>query len=319
VQPLLEDSASLQRVESVIRRVGARMNPDVFIETISLAYQKAQAEVMPDLDMPSRFREGDSYADFVSSLTFALRDLGRPVSALVIGCGRGFAGCASDYAASVLHEVGSHTVKAVDTLELTAQLLDQPKEGLTMEYDLVITHSVAHFVPSLEAFFRYIRARVSDHGAFVLGHEPNAAFWNNPQIAALRDRRRRQLKYRIGVRKLLSPSSYLGKLKNADGAKMPISLTSAVNTILRSKFALRRELTSAEIAAFVDPHLPTNSSFRVGQRGLDAALIAKNYLPGWALLKLDTSEYPSLNKNDSIKQRLPGSIFSAVFRRPLLP
>jgi hypothetical protein len=309
----VKDSAALQRIESVIRRVGVRMNPDAFIETISLAYQQAQAEVTPDLDMPARFRNGSSYSDFVSTLNFALQQLGSTVNALVIGCGRGYAGCTSGYAAGVLRDVGIKVLKTVDTLELTPHILAQNAKALIQQYDLVVTHSVAHFIPSLEAFFRFVRARTDN--VFVLGHEPNEAFWNNPQIRALRDHRRRHRRFRATLAKLVNPSSYVVKVTNKFRVKPRKSMTTAVNEILRSEFAYQSDLTQFEIAAFVDPHLPTDSDFRIGQKGLDAILIEKQYLPGFTLLKLESSEYPSLDEESSVRHGLAGSIFSAVFRK----
>jgi hypothetical protein len=307
------DSASLQRIESVTRRVGARVNPDTFIETISLAYQQAQAEVMPDLDMPARFRNGRSYSDFISALNFAFGQLGSSVNALVIGCGRGYAGCTSAYAAEVLRDVGVEALKNVDTLELTPPILAQNAAAVVQQYDLVVTHSVAHFIPSLEAFFRFVRDRTGK--VFVLGHEPNAAFWNDPQIRALRNRQRRHRRFRTTLAKLVNPSSYMAKVMNTFRAKTHKSMTTAVNEILRSQFAYQSDLTQFEIAAFVDPHLPTDSDFRIGQKGLDAALIEKQYLNGFSLLTLASSEYPSLDEDNSIRQGLAGSIFSAVFRK----
>jgi hypothetical protein len=309
----LEDSESLQCIENVIRRVGARMNPDAFIETISLVYQQAQAEVMPDLDMPTRFRQGRSYRDFISMLNFAFQQLGSSVNALVIGCGRGYAGCTSAYAAGVLRDVGVEVLKTVDTLELSPRILAENPDVLVRQYDLVVAHSVAHFVPSLEAFFRFVRARTGN--LLVLGHEPNAAFWNNPQITVLLNRRRRRRRFRTTLAKLVNPSSYVAKVTNPFRAKTPKSMTTAVNEILRSKFAYQSDLTDFEIAAFVDPHLPTDSDFRIGQKGLDAALIEKQYLSGFALLRLESSEYPSLDEHNSTRQGLAGSIFSAVFRK----
>jgi hypothetical protein len=316
VQLHLEDLASLQRIESVIRRVGARMNPYAFIETISLAYQQAQAEVMPDLDMPARFRNGRSYSDFISTLNFAFQQLGSSVNALVIGCGRGYAGCTSAYAAEILRDVGVEVLRSVDTLELTPHILAQNATALIQQYDLVVAHSVAHFIPSLEAFFRFVRARAGN--VFVLGHEPNAAFWNDPQIRVLRNRQRRHRRFRTTLAKLVNSSSYMAKVTNTFRAKTRKSMTTAVNEILRSKFAYQSDLTQFEIAAFVDPHLPTDSDFRIGQKGLDAALIEKQYLSGFALLRLESSEYPSLDEDNSIRQGLAGSIFSAVFRKMVL-
>jgi hypothetical protein len=316
VQLHLEDSASLQRIERVIRRVGARMHPYAFIETISLAYQQAQAEVMPDLDLPARFRNGRSYSDFISALNFAFQQLGSSVNALVIGCGRGYAGCTSAYAAEVLRDVGVEVLRSVDTLELTPHILAQNATALIQQYDLVVAHSVAHFIPSLEAFFRFVRARAGS--VFVLGHEPNAAFWNDPQIRVLRNRQRRHRRFRTTLAKLVNPSSYMAKVTNAFRAKTRKSMTTAVNEILRSKFAYQSDLTQFEIAAFVDPHLPTDSDFRIGQKGLDATLIEKQYLSGFALLRLESSEYPSLDEDNSIRQGLAGSIFSAVFRKMVL-
>jgi hypothetical protein len=115
--------------------------------------------------------------------------------------------------------------------------------------------------------------------------------------------------------KLLDPSAYVVKVTKKFRVKPQKSMTTAVNEILRSKFAYRSDLTQFEIAAFVDPHLPTDSDFRIGQKGLDATLIEKQYLPGFTLLKLGSSEYPSLDEESSVRDGLSGSIFSAVFRK----
>lgn len=311
----LLDTSSRQLVLETMARVGARLSIYEFFSVVVSAHQQAQNSVMPDHDMHNQFKRSDSYDGFLEVLKFALIDLGRPCSVLVIGAGTGYAGCSSDYAQEVIRGLNSTDVETVESLELTPEILHGSRFSKSSTYDLVVSHSLAHFVPSLSSFFAHVRARVKGDGTFVMGHEFNAEFWTHPGIAQLRRSYQRRKRLQKIVRKATSPAAYLRRIKATIGGTVFRSMPEVVNAILRDQHGFKDQLTPSEIFALVDPHLPNGSMYHVGLNGMDAIGIQHTYLPEFRLTKLHTSEYPGLDRQAAIKRKLPGRIFHAVYQR----
>lgn len=315
--PPLEVVDARPVLEALIRRAGVSLEIGQFMSVVSTAYQHAQKVVEPDLDMPLRFRNSRSYYGFSNSLRLAELDLRQPPSVLALGCGTGYAGCSSDYAASVARDVLSAT-RSIDQVDLSPASLD---EGTPLRtYDLVVSHSLAHFVLDLPLFFRYLRRRVAPGGALVIGHEPNAAFWSDQRVTRLREVHQRARRLQRSRSLCLRPSALVARLRRLPGRReSPPSIFHVANNLLKSRYHFRAELTPAEMVATVDPHFPSNHSFRLGVRGLDPERLPALYMPEFSLRWVDTSEYQGIDASEAIRLGLPGSTFSALYRKRAIP
>jgi hypothetical protein len=313
--PELLDPSSRQLVFETMARVGSSLSISEFFSVVVSAHQQAQNSVMPNHDMHNQFKKSDSYEGFLDVLRFAVNDLARPCSVLVIGAGAGYAGCSSDYTRDVIRELDSKHVETVESLELTPEMLHGLTFSKSSTYDLVVSHSLAHFVPTLASFFALVSACVKGDGTFVMGHEFNADFWVHPGIAHLRRSYQRRKRLQKIVRKATSPSTYVRRIKATIGGTVSRSMPEVVNAILRDQHGFKDRLTPSEISALVDPHLPNGSTYHVGLNGMDAVSIQHTYLPEFRLTKLYTSEFPGLDAQEAIRRKLPGRIFHAVYQR----
>jgi hypothetical protein len=312
--PELVGPSSRQLVLETIARVGSSLEIYKFFSVVVRAHHEAQDAVMPH-DMYVKFKQSDSYAGFHAALGFSLNALARPCSILVVGAGAGYAGCSSEYARGVIRGLGSAYVKNVESLELTPEMIQFPTRTEKSTYDLVVSHSLAHFVPMLSSFFTFVSAHIKFDGIFVMGHEFNAHFWTDPRIAQLRTRYQRRQRWEKIARNTLSPSAYFRWMRSTLCGSISPSLWDVVNDILRDRHGFKDRLTPSEISALVDPHLPNGSSYQVGLRGMDAHRVQKVYLPDFKLEHFNASEFPGLDENKVLKSDLPGRIFNAVYRR----
>jgi SAM-dependent methyltransferase len=296
------------QLAQVIERVGFPLDIPQFMALVSDAFLQAQRVVDPDLDTPRRFRHSRSYYGFANALKIGESYVRRPLRVLVLGCGNGYAGLSSDYAASVARDVLS-IVETIDQAELSPEMLDD-KDG-TEPYDLVITHSLVHFVLDLRLLFNYMKRKLRPHGQIVLAHEPNAAFWSDNRVQSVRrlhrQRRTREQKPSRG----LKPWGYVAKFR--EKTQDTRLVFEVANNLLRTRHPFRSELTPAEIVAIADPHFPSNFSFRLGEDGLDARQLRMSYLPEFALRWHDTSGYPEMDYAEAVRLGLPGSVFSALY------
>lgn len=289
--------------------MGVSLGHRQFMSVVSVAYSHAQRVVEPNLDMPLRFRSTRSYYGFANSLKLAEEYLNRPLSVLIVGCGDGYAGCSSDYAASVVRGVFS-MVGSIDRTELSPTLIDDLSPPRA--YDLVVSHSLAHFVLDLDLLFGYLIKRVRHGGFLVTAHEPNAGFWSDERVQELRqiDRQRRQQEQRKpGILRTVA------RIAGTRLSRKTRSVYDVTNNMLKTRHRFQAHLTPAEIAAIVDPHFPSGFSCRLGERGLDPQKVRANYLPECSLRWVDTSEYPGLNESKSGRLGLPGSIFTALYQK----
>jgi hypothetical protein len=315
---LSNDSATLHALDEMMLRTGACMGLAEFLATVSIAYKQAQTSVMKNVDMGARMRNSESYSDFANALAFASQTLDRPVSALAIGCGRGYAGLGSDHTASFIREILGRAVGNLDLLDITPELLTVSSSPPERTYDLVVTHSAAHFVPNLQDFFRFLEKRVGRDGSLVLGHEPNSQFWGDERVGRLCRRGHVLRRWRKLLRKVFNPTVYVAKAKRITGLEKAVVLSDTVNSILHADFRFRAPLNEFELAALVDPHRPhrfSNSPFWFGLKGLDVNFIERSYLWGLRLCWFAASESYGLDKDVAARLKIPGSIFSAVFRR----
>jgi SAM-dependent methyltransferase len=275
-------------------RVGAAVRPAEFVAAVVEAWRAI--EVVTEEEVQARFRASRAWRDFCDVLRMAAQPRAR---VLAIGCGRGFAGRNSAYAASVVREVNSADVAEIDRLDVTPELLSEVREP----YDIVVTHSLLHFVFEFRPLCRLIQNLVAPGGVYVMANEHNSRFWSNPEcvsrmkhVAAAESREKR-------MRKLLDPARYWGRIQRLGRPKPAWS--DRINQILRARFHLAADLTQKEIVRIIDPYMPDPYSGEcpIGKDGMNWADLEDGPLAQMRLEHVVTSGYVMRSNPEDIPEQ----------------
>lgn len=318
------------QLQATMQRVNANLRPEDFIEAVSIAFQDAGASHSP---MTDRFRREPSFDHFREALEKAHATCKLPAAILVLGCGRGFAGVPACFATTVVRDVFTPgDIAEIQELDVTPAVLSNYNSsptstaGLTCDrYDLVVAHSLLHFVPSLTPFFSLVHLSLKPSGSFVLSHEPNARFWRN---TACRDSLHRFRRVRR-VRGFLASLKKRFRHKPHQAVAATQSRLSRVNALLRERHGFSGDLTDEEMRRIVDVHRPTAeySSFKIGLDGFDFEELGRTHLSHFRLAWLASSGHLGYNdpsrlpaKWQRTEQRLSkafpcdGSVFTSVWK-----
>lgn len=270
---LAEPEICIPNLRQVMERMGCRAAPAEFFEAVTSAYRRAQQVCLPSSAAPA-FREGASHHAFVAGLEQAARYHEGPAHILALGCGHDFAGAGADYAAQVIREViPAEKVRTLELMNLTRTDLQSPVlSSGKRRYDLVVSHSLLHFIPELSAALKHIAALLPSNGLYLMAHEPNARFRSNQQVLEERQRMLAERAARRRRMQLLNARAYWVKLRIFLGGEPPRSIDTMVNQYLAQRDGLHADLSANEIARIVDPHKPSDGAdnFRIGLNGLDA-------------------------------------------------
>ena len=293
-------------LSALMRRVNACLSPAEFIEAVAVTFQEVrngEPNVMGQL-----FRAAGSFPLFQKALRLALNEQGEAQSILVMGCGRGLAGEPADFAKEVVNEIFLSNRAPITTCNLSSEFLRQDPETLfsTLQFagqegsfDLVVAHSLLHYVPDLTAAFTLIRRLLKPSGGLILSHEPNARFWKDEAcqraIHALRKEvRARQWRSRFNVARLY---------RRFRAATSPIErISDRVNRRLKERYGLMDSLTENEIQRLVDIHRPeaVPGDFRIGLNGFDHEDLRQTYLPGFRLIWAGSSGHLGYTSSSSL-------------------
>ncbi len=309
-------------LQETMWRVGANLRAADFVENIVETFR--EVEVVADDQVHARFRAGRPYRDFVALLHDAVLS---GMRLLVIGCGRGLAGRAAAYAERVVRDTCGQDIGAIDSIDLTPRVMQE----LRRPYDVVVTHSLLHFLLDPKPVCRLIREMIVPGGTYLMANEPNARFWANPEcvramnLAAGWESRRKYLS------KYTDPSRYLARLRRLAHPGEPHHWVDRMNAILRQRLGLSADLTAKEIVRIIDPHLPDQypGEFPMGSQGLSWAQLESGPLAGLHIERVRTCGYVLRDNPDTIPQRwralderltaqypLDGCSFSALWRKP---
>jgi hypothetical protein len=276
-------------------RVGAVARPADFVAAVVDAWRAVEA--VTEAEVQARFRATRAYRNFRGALRLAARSGAR---VLAIGFGRGFGGRSSAYAASVAREVfSSAEIREIDRLDVTPETLSDPRPP----YDIVVTHSLLHFVYEFRPFCRLIRQLVAPGGAYVMANEPNARFWSNAEcVRRMREAAASQSRSNR-LRKFVDPARYWGRIRRF-GRRKPCS-SERINGILRERFHLTASLTPKEIVRLIDPYLPDGypGVSPIGGDGISWAALAEGPLSGMELQNVVTSGYVLRGNPDVVPER----------------
>jgi SAM-dependent methyltransferase len=289
---LASHEASLAQLSSVMRRTGSRLDPVGFIEAVSLAFQEVHSRNSSQ-QAELAFRTDPSFRSFETALHLAW-DAGSPQAILVLGCGPGFAGKTAEFALSTVAEICQPPAsRRIDSLDVSPALLGSLPESLSgrpQSYDLIVSHSLLHFIPDVNQFFQLVRFLLKPSGGLILSHEPNAAFWRNPAcMAAIVDLRKRNR--RRGTRILL-PANWRARLNTLIGRSRP-GFWDEVNRVLANRYGFIEPLAENEIRRIIDVHRPeaVPGKFRIGLEGFDMDEVRRTYLPGFRAIWTATCEH----------------------------
>jgi hypothetical protein len=313
---------SITALSELMSQAAVSLDPESFITLVSQVFQTVQA-AHAAADMSARFRADPGYRTFRKAMQFAQQRLRLPISALVIGCGAGYAGCGPAYAVSVLQEI--FPPGAVRELKEMATSPIYPNEAQGGPYDVVVSHSMWHFVPGLARFAVGFADLVKPGGYYIMGHEPNARFVANADCQDCRAAARKSIRLRGKLIAVLRRS-----LEYRRTAQRPMTLHEQINRVLRMRYNFKTDLTAGEISRLVDPHFPVESStmFRIGCDGFDWTHLGADLLTCFELAWVGTSGHLGvldrarlsrrwIREEARLAQQYPhdGSSFSAVWIR----
>jgi len=319
---LVDHETSITALSELISQAGVSLEPESFITLVSEVFQTVQA-THAAADMSARFRADAGYRTFREALQFAQQRLRQPVSVLVLGCGAGYAGCGPAYAVSVLQEV--FPAGAVRKLREMATSPIYPEELQGAPYDVVVSHSMWHFIPGLVRFAAGFADLVQPGGYYIMGREPNARFVANAECREHRAAARKSIRLRGKLLAMLRRP-----LKYRHTAARPMTLHEQINRVLRTRHNFQIDLTAGQISRLVDPHFPVESStmFHIGCNGFDWTHLGTDFLPSFELAWVGTAGHLGvldrarlsrrwIREEARLAQQYPydGSSFSAVWLR----
>ncbi len=281
-----EQTGGLDVLEALANRVGASVSAERLPHAVSLAYRRARQAGLHG-DMVQRFRKGPGFPRFQQALQQALERTPMVAEVLVLGCGPGFVGQRSRYAKDVFVEtITSACDVAIAMQDISRHKVDQLKRQRSRladggRYDLVISHSLLHYIPDFEPVLRAIGNALRPQGCYLMAHEPHARFWENAEcVTAQReffDVKQRPSGFRAWGQSLRSRWRGRQQVQN--------ELHAGVNAQLQRWGVLSAPLTSDEIDRLVDPHRRPDppTSCRFGQDGLDPAALIQHAVQGFEL------------------------------------
>ena len=315
---------SVDCLSDVMKRVHTQLTVPEFIEAVAVTFQEVRNDEPQDV-MQRRFRAAGSFPMFQKALRLSLRARGEAQSILVMGCGRGFAGEPADFAAHVVNEIFLSKRTSVATCNLSSAFLRQDPERLFSispfagqhgSFDLVVTHSLLHYIPDLTAAFTLIRRLLKPSGGLILSHEPNSRFWKDDAcqetVRALgKEVRAGQWRRRFSVNRLY-------RLFRATTGRTE-RISDRVNRKLMERYVLTGSLAENEIQRLVDIHRPeaVPGTFRIGLNGFDPQDLTQTYLPGFRLIWVGSSDHLGYASSASLSPKWQRREQTLAASRPL--
>ena len=281
----------LSRLAGIMSRRGAHCTPEEFHAAVNVTFHKYESEVYDTLHQnmwESLPQQVELLAD--DSLKAAPALAGN-LRLLDIGCGTGLA---TD---CLLRTPLGSRVTSVDLIDTSAAMLAsaarrtpgwgvtvQQREGIVESiagedlYDVIITCSVLHHVPDLQAFGAAVQRLQAPGGVFIHLQDPNGDALNDPEL------QRRQAE--VSSKQLpewmqrLAPRRILGRIHRELTRTQGNDYISLTNRELMANGVIRDPLTVPELFAITDIHVHDDEGISVEAM--------KRVLPGYDLIRVRT-------------------------------
>jgi len=321
---LADHEENIARLSALVTRVQTQLTAAEFIEAVAVTFQEVRNGEPHDV-MGQRFRAAGSFPMFQKTLHLALSQRGEAQSILVMGCGRGFAGESADFATGVVNEIFSSKRASVATCNLSSEFLHQYPEtlfsisqfaGQQAAFDLIVTHSLLHYIPDLRAAFTLIRRLLKPSGGLILSHEPNARFWKDDACQEAVRTLRTELRARQWRRHLSVTNLYRHFRATMSQTER---ISDRVNRRLTERYGLMGSLAENEIQRLVDIHRPeaVPGDFRIGLNGFDPQHLTQTYLPGFRLIWAGSSGHLGYASSSSLPPKWRHKEEALATSRPL--
>lgn len=263
------------QIQAYLESLGVQGSASQFIGRVSNLYHEAESayydQIHPELL--------DAVAIWQTCLATIAPELPERLTVLDVGAGTGFA-------SAVVAAALAPRVARIVCLDPSAAMLAkartrlrnlQPEPRFVVgdigclsdrepRFDLIVTNSVLHHLPDIQAFLAQLARLLRPKGFYVAGHEPSREFFQRPAIlrwtAAYRKWRR--------LRRLVTPSRHWNRIAGREVAADPEAATSAA---LVEQGLLSQPLPPGVIRQLIDIHVPgaPGSGLGLGLPGLDPA------------------------------------------------
>jgi SAM-dependent methyltransferase len=209
---------------------------------------------------------------------------------LDFGCGTGFE------ALQLLKNLASHSIESLTCYDPSGEMLERCRQALasaavplrfarTMEqlfnlagsYNLIVTNSLLHHLPSPAAVLRGIHPLMEVEATWLAGHEPSTRFFRNAECYAAF----REYEQRVFARKLFSPRVLLRHARQMIGMDTSPAASTALTAHRNGLF--QRRPARGVIGRVVDYHVPHSPGEARAGRGFDFHQLEVEFETFWRL------------------------------------
>lgn len=200
--------------------------------------------------------------------------MSRPVRCIDVGCGTGFVSeqllprlrgsdslvCAdiSEAMLDVCRKkfAGNERNVAVETLKLHNESIGLPNASV----DVVVLNSVLHHIPDSRLFLTELARILKPGGIVMIGHEPNARFWQSRFL-----RTQYRVLHALVPKRLAATVLKKTGLYGAAVKPKPDAFLDTLNAQLLSEGTIATPLTRTDVSRLIDIHSPTAGGIRTDE------------------------------------------------------
>jgi 2-polyprenyl-3-methyl-5-hydroxy-6-metoxy-1,4-benzoquinol methylase len=277
----------LAPIERIMDRRGASCSPEEFHAAVNVTFHNFEAEVYDQehSDMwESLPREFDRLANDCAQAVERHHEL----SLLDIGCGTGLA---TDCLLKSRLAAKIKTIELLDSSRSMLKKAEKPAAGWKRpvtfnegsiddlpkgkKYSLIVTCSVLHHIPNLEAFLGAVRSLQADGGMYIHLQDPNGDYLSDPELL----QRLAQMKNKRLLQELIrrfSPVRALSRIYRGLIQKQDFTYCVKTNQELLNRGLIATPLSIAEIYCITDIHVSDGTGISVERM--------KRWMPDYELI-----------------------------------
>ena len=270
-------SEPLRIVAEIMARHGARCTPEEFHAAVNVTFHNYESEVYDQEHAEMWDSLPRQFSLLVDDCLASDSAPSSPLRMLDIGSGTGLA------SSCILKTALGPRVKSIDLLDTSPAMLRQAVKkaegwGIPFEvhnglvsdlpagktYDLIVTCSVLHHVPELEAFLTQVRSHQSPRGAFLHLQDPNGDYLKDPEL----QRRMAEKNPRSAIPESLqrfTPKRIIGRLYREITGRQGTDYVSKTNQELLKSGIIATPLALLEIYDITDIHAEDGTGISIRQ------------------------------------------------------